>query len=191
MGGYTFFCCLWVCRLYVCMCWDVCGLCVVYVYEDVCVICYVCGICVHVCMDICVDMYVCRHTYTCVHVCGARGVLGVFLNCCLSFIYSLIGWLLLSVPRFMCILFFCVRKYLSLNLSSTGSIRLTGQQALGSLLSLHPQSYRHRHAQLCLTLCYFDDPNLGLHAFRASTLHTEPSIEPVPLRSLHILLCVY
>lgn len=51
----------------------------VYVNEDVCVICYVCGICVHVCMGIRVD------------VCGARGVLGVFLKCCLPCIYSLIG----------------------------------------------------------------------------------------------------
>lgn len=85
------------------------GMCVVYVCKCVwgCMcdlLC--CGICVHVCMDRCVDMCVCRHTYPCVHVCGVRGVLGVFLNCCLSYIYSLIGWLLLSVLRCMCILVF-------------------------------------------------------------------------------------
>lgn len=125
-------------RVY-CLLFSLCGLCVykcvgMYVWFVVCRCTYPC-----VYEHVCVDMYVYRYTYTSVHVCGGqRSVLCVFLNCCLTFIDLFIHWLIDFVCVYVYVNLFCLREGLSLNVGSTDSVRHTGQQALGSLLSLLP-----------------------------------------------------
>lgn len=61
---------------------------------------------------------------------------------------------------------FYLRHGPSLNLDDTNSVRLLGQQTLGSLLSLFPQSEWYRHLAFYVDL---DNPNLDAHPCRTSS----------------------
>lgn len=133
---------VWGDRRIRCLLFSLCGLHMcIYVWACMCDLLCVWCMCSCAYEHICVDMYVYGHTYTSVHACGdQRSVLCVSLNCSLTFIHSLIDWFCVCIV--VCASYYyyfcCLREGLSLNEGSHNSVRLTGQQAVGSLLSLFP-----------------------------------------------------